>query len=165
MNQRTGGCRQTWTSRITRKPGRTRFCRLRARDMSGCNLRMCTRNGKKIVSSLPARRTKSLSRIALVTARGRRVLSEKNCTRLAGGLPIYCKKSCKRSVPTGQQCRLPASAPDQTVTDASTPHDMTSGKQRARKSNRKNPGEMKDYHETLDALKDQLAEIKFPGHD
>ncbi|PYJ09394.1 MAG: hypothetical protein DME96_08425 [Verrucomicrobia bacterium] len=42
---------------------------------------------------------------------------------------------------------------------------MTSGKQRARKSNRKNPGEMTDYHEMLDAVKGQLAEVKFSGQD
>ena len=37
---------------------------------------------------------------------------------------------------------------------------MTSGKQRARKSNRKNPGEMTDYHEMLDAVKGQLVDVK-----
>src|SRR5438445_13525555 len=72
---------------------------------------MFIRNKKKVVWSRPARRTKSLSRIALVTAGGQRVLSEKNCTRPAGDLPICCKKSCKRSVPTGSSVASLPGAP------------------------------------------------------
>ena len=37
MNRRTGGCRQTSTSGIMRKPGRTKFCQSRARRMRGLN--------------------------------------------------------------------------------------------------------------------------------
>src|SRR5713101_7986624 len=133
VSQRTGRCRPTSTSGTTLKPGQTKFCQLRARRMSGCNSQMYTRNEKKIVSLRPAKRKKNPSWIALVTARGRRVLSEKNCTRPAGGLPICCRKSCKS--PPGEG-RLASKAVANRQLHVVPFHFH---EQRARKSNRKNP--------------------------
>src|SRR6266550_4257271 len=72
--------------------GQTKFCRLLARHMNGCNSSMYTRNRKKIASWLQAKRTKNLSQIAWVTARGRQISSAKNYTKPVGVWPIYWRR-------------------------------------------------------------------------
>src|SRR5882724_2738133 len=72
--------------------GQTKFCRLLERHMNGCNSSMYTRNSKKIASSLQAKRTKNLSQIAWVTARGQHRSSAKNYTKPVGVSPIYWRR-------------------------------------------------------------------------
>src|SRR6266568_2832626 len=91
-NQKTGGCRQTSMSHITLKPGRMKFCQLRARHMSGCNFGMHTPNRKRIASSPLVKPRKNLSRTTFLTARGRPLSCAKNCTKPAGVSPTYLKK-------------------------------------------------------------------------
>src|SRR6266536_3302525 len=87
-----GGCRRAWRSIIMPNSGQTKFCRLLARHMNGCNSSMYTRNRKKIASWLQAKRTKNLSQIAWITARGQHRSSAKNYTKPVGVSPIYWRR-------------------------------------------------------------------------
>src|SRR5438874_4378178 len=92
MNPGTGGCRRISRSRNMQKHGRTKFCRLRARHMSDCNLQTCIHCTKKIASWRLVKPRKNLCRTIWLTALGRPMSCARNCTKPVGVLPTYSKE-------------------------------------------------------------------------
>src|SRR5260370_3422460 len=91
-NRKGGEVLRTATSAVTLRPGRTRFCQLRARRMNGCNLPMCTSSRKKIGSLLRAKAGKKRRPTISPTASGPRMSWAKNSTKPVGVSPISWRR-------------------------------------------------------------------------